>query len=51
MEKEKEASAAAPTYPSQKKQILIMASLYLALFLVTLVPHASCPLRKLVLLI
>jgi hypothetical protein len=39
-EKEKEASGPAPTYPSQRKQITIMAALYLALFLVTLVPYA-----------
>jgi hypothetical protein len=43
MEKDKEASSPAPTYPSQQKQIFIMAALYLALFLVTLVPYTPFP--------
>ena len=33
----KENGASAPTYPSNKKRIIIMAALYLAIFLLTLV--------------
>jgi hypothetical protein len=42
-EEGKGAKSPSTTYPSQQKQILIMAALYLALFLVTLV---QCPLFK-----
>lgn len=50
-EKEEEAGAPAPIYPSQRKQITIMAALYLALFLVTLVPYTPFPSSKLPLII
>jgi hypothetical protein len=43
-EEGKGAKSPSATYPSQQKQILIMAALYLALFLVTLV---QCPPFKL----